>query len=263
MYLFFWNGSFSPSTIDCLAPCSAFPQHRQTAVTVFQHRTTRCQSVLCRVVLCCVVLCCFVSCCVVLCRVVLCRVVFCVVLCRVVLCRVVLCCVRETSPRVEPFFRPFLLIPPVIFPHVRRSCWIQITVEEDEKGRFARWEYITLVLIVGTLEPISGKSLFLLRSYRLIHNHFPHARLKVVFEQFSVYLCNEQCVITFFRQDHSMCLISSVCTYLHSNAHNSIVRARARTLASVFRVLRESIQLYLTYSLHRAESYLRRQPVFS
>jgi hypothetical protein len=190
-------------------------------------------------------------------------------------CYVVLCC-RNLSQqsRTFPFNSPF------ISPYVRRSCWIQITVEEDEKGRGARWEYITLVLIVGTLEPISGKYLFLLRSYRLIHNYFPHARLKIVFGKFSVYLCNDECVITFSRRDHIMCLISSVSTYLHSSVHNSIVCARSRFLACVFKVLHECIQLYLlnylltyllthlltyllTYFLHGAESSMRRHPVLS
>lgn len=40
-------------------------------------------------------------------------------------------------------------------------------------------EYITLVLIARTLEPISGKSLLLLRSYRLIHSLVLHARTQV------------------------------------------------------------------------------------
>ena len=125
------------------------------------------------------------------------------------------------------------------------------------KRRFARWEYITLVLIVGTLEPISGKSLFLLRSYRLIHNYFPHARLKIVFEKFGVYLCNDESVITFSRRDNSMCLISSVSTYIHSNVHNSIVCARARIRACVFKVLHESIQLcLLIYLLNYLLTYL-------
>ena len=148
MYLFFWAGIFSPSTVDCLPPCSAFPQHRQTAVTVLQHQITRCLSVLCH---------------------------------------------RNLSEQSRTFPWTIPFNSPYIFPYVRMSCWIQITVEEDEKGRFARWECITLVLIVRTLEPISGKSLFLLRSYRLIHNCFPHARLKVI-------------------------LKSSVCTYVMTNA---------------------------------------------